>query len=100
MNEKAGVGSAQAERLLALAEMHDGNAEILGRLHRDFGGNAKAAEGIRRLEELLCVTAKAGLSPERVKLDLSIARGLDYYTGTVYETFLSDMPGIGSICSG
>ena len=33
-------------------------------------------------------------------LDLSIARGLDYYTGTIYETFLSDLPGIGSVCSG
>ena len=37
---------------------------------------------------------------ERVRLDLSIARGLDYYTGTIYETFLTDLPGIGSVCSG
>jgi histidyl-tRNA synthetase len=37
---------------------------------------------------------------ERLRLDVSIARGLDYYTGTVYETFLTDLPGIGSICSG
>ena len=35
-----------------------------------------------------------------MKLDLSIARGLDYYTGTVYETFLGDLPTIGSVCSG
>src|SRR5690606_31800500 len=33
-------------------------------------------------------------------LDVSIARGLDYYTGTIYETFLDDLPGIGSVCSG
>ena len=37
---------------------------------------------------------------ERLRLDLSIARGLDYYTGTIYETFLTDLPAIGSICSG
>src|SRR4029077_19747925 len=37
---------------------------------------------------------------ERLRLDVSIARGLDYYTGTVYETFLDDLPTIGSVCSG
>ena len=37
---------------------------------------------------------------ERLKLDLSISRGLDYYTGTIYETFLLDLPKIGSVCSG
>ncbi|WP_207436434.1 ATP phosphoribosyltransferase regulatory subunit, partial [Sabulibacter ruber] len=35
-----------------------------------------------------------------VRINLAIARGLDYYTGTVYETFLNDHPGIGSVCSG
>ncbi len=39
--------------------------------------------------------------PERrLKLDVSIARGLDYYTGVIYETFLNDLPKIGSVCSG
>ena len=42
----------------------------------------------------------AGLAADRVQLDLSIARGLDYYTGTIYETFLDDLPTIGSVCSG
>ena len=41
-----------------------------------------------------------GIPAAAIKLDLSIARGLDYYTGTVYETFLADLPAIGSICSG
>ncbi len=98
--EEAGVGPEQAERVLALAETQGTNAEILDRLQRDFGGNAKAAEGIARLRQLLDVTAAAGVPEERLRLDLSIARGLDYYTGTVYETFLTDLPGIGSICSG
>src|SRR5206468_7928760 len=55
---------------------------------------------IRRLEELLGVVAATGLDSAGIKLDLAIARGLDYYTGTVYETFLDDLPGIGSVCSG
>ncbi len=45
------------------------------------------------------VTA-AGVSESRVRLDVSIARGLDYYTGTVFETYLDALPGIGSVCSG
>ena len=67
---------------------------------RDFGGNAKAAEGMKRLRELLDVARTAGVPEERLRLDLSIARGLDYYTGTIYETFLLDLPKIGSVCSG
>ena len=80
--------------------MQGTNAEILDHLQRDFGGNTKAAEGIARLRELCDVVRTAGVPEERLRLDLSIARGLDYYTGTIYETFLTDLPGIGSVCSG
>jgi histidyl-tRNA synthetase len=100
MAEKAGVGRDQAERVLALAEMQGDNREILDRLRREFGNNARAADGINRLTELLHVARAAGVEEERIRLDLSIARGLDYYTGTVYETFLLDKPDIGSVCSG
>lgn len=100
MADKAEVRPEQAERLLALVETQGSNADILERLRRDFGSNDKAAEGIRRLDELLRAAAAADVPPERLLLDVSIARGLDYYTGTVYETFLSALPGIGSICSG
>ncbi len=100
MAEKAGVAAAQAERVLALAETQGTNAEVLDRVQRDFGGNAKAAEGIARLRELLEATRTAGVAEDCIRLDLSIARGLDYYTGTIYETFLTDDPTIGSVCSG
>src|SRR5262245_50277774 len=100
MTEKGGLAAAQADRVLALARTQGTNAEVLDLLQRDFGGNARAAEGVRRLRELLDVAAAAGVPPERLRLDVSIARGLDYYTGTVYETFLDDLPGIGSVCSG
>ena len=52
------------------------------------------------LRELLDGVAAAGVPEDRVRLDVSIARGLDYYTGTVFETFLDALPGIGSVCSG
>jgi len=100
MAGQAGVSPAQAERVLALAQTQGSNAEILDRLHSDFGGNARAAEGIARLRELVAVAETAGVPAGCLRLDVSIARGLDYYTGTVYETFLTDLPSIGSICSG
>jgi histidyl-tRNA synthetase len=100
MTATAGVTSAQAERFLALAAMEGTNENILDRLDADFGRNPTAASGIARLRELLAVARTAGANAERFRLDLSIARGLDYYTGTVYETFLEDLPGIGSVCSG
>jgi histidyl-tRNA synthetase len=100
MVSAAGVTEAQAARVLDLAEMKGTNSEILDRLERDFGGNAKAADGVRRLRELVAVCATAGVPAERLRLDLAIARGLDYYTGTIYETFLLDKPDIGSVCSG
>jgi len=90
----------RAERVLALAQMEGTNADVLDRLQRDFGSNVRAADGITRLKELLDVATVAGIPQESLRLDLSIARGLDYYTGTIYETFLGDLPGIGSVCSG
>jgi histidyl-tRNA synthetase len=68
---------------------------------KQFGDNERVVEGVKRLRQLLDVTAQAGVPAERVKLDLAIARGLDYYTGTIYETFLDDdRSSIGSVCSG
>ena len=100
MTEKAGASAGQAERVLALAGMKGTDTEILDRLTSEFGGNAKAADGIKRLREVLDVARVSGIPEERLRLDLSIARGLDYYTGTIYETFLLDLPKIGSVCSG
>jgi histidyl-tRNA synthetase len=53
-----------------------------------------------RLREVVAVALAAGADESKLMLDLSIARGLDYYTSTVFETFLVDLPTIGSVCSG
>jgi histidyl-tRNA synthetase len=97
---RTGIAAAQGDRLLALAQTAGTNQEILARLKSDFGANPKAADGIRRLEELLTAVGKAGIADGMIVLDLSIARGLDYYTGMVYETFLTEVPKFGSVCSG
>ena len=100
MVETAGTTEEQAEKVLMLAEAGGTNDHILGRVEREFDANEKIAEGVRRLRELLSVAAAAGVPDGRIRIDLSIARGLDYYTGTIYETFLTDLPSIGSVCSG
>ncbi len=102
MVKEAGVTAAQADAILTLAETTGTNAEILDQVENFFtaSSNERTAEGIRRLRELLAVAAAAGIPEGRIRIDLSICRGLDYYTGTIYETFLSDLPAIGSVCSG
>lgn len=99
-NRGLGLRAEQANRVLALVSATGSNGEILDRIERDFGGNAKAVEGVARLRELCTVSRTAGTPEHRLRIDLSICRGLDYYTGTIYETFLDDLPGIGSVCSG
>lgn len=100
MQAKAGVTAEQAERILTLSEITGDNLKILSQMQAQYGNNPKCAEGIKRLQELVQVTTQAGIPTERIQIDLGIARGLDYYTGTVYETLLNDLPTIGSICSG
>jgi histidyl-tRNA synthetase len=96
----AGVTSSQADAVLALVETRGENTAILDSVSNQFGDNEQVIEGVKRLRQLLEVTAQAGVPAERIQLDLGIARGLDYYTGTIYETFLDDLPSIGSVCSG
>jgi histidyl-tRNA synthetase len=100
MQEKAKVTAEQAERVLGLAEISGDNLSILQRLKKEYGHNAKCAEGVERLTQMIQVATQASIPAERLQIDLGIARGLDYYTGTVYETFLTDLPNIGSVCSG
>lgn len=100
MLEAAGVTAEQADRVLDLASSAGANRAVLAQVREQFGQNAKVAEGLSRLGQLLDVAGKAGIPEERIRIDLSICRGLDYYTGTIYETFLTDLPAIGSVCSG
>ena len=96
----AGATAEQAREVLRLAELSGANDEVLGQLDPLVAGSPRGQEGAERLKELLDGVAAAGVPPERYRLDVSIARGLDYYTGTVVETYLDALPGIGSVCSG
>ena len=98
--EKVGTTNEQAERVLEVVGAEGTTDEVLSRLESLLQGSEQGLTGVARLRELFAVCRIAGLEESRVKLDISIARGLDYYTGTIYETFLDDLPGIGSVCSG
>ena len=100
MVKEAGVTTEQALQVIALADTKGSNREILDQLAQRFADSESGKRGIACLEEMCQVLQTAGIPEERFKIDLSICRGLDYYTGTVYETFLTDLPGIGSVCSG
>lgn len=65
-----------------------------------FDGGPRYQQGVAELAEVIEGLEALGMPPENWTVDLSIARGLDYYTGTVYETRLVDHPEVGSICSG
>ena len=96
----AGATREQAQQVLALAGLTGSNQQILGQLEPLVTGSEKGQQGVARLAELLAAVRAAGVADDRIRLDVSIARGLDYYTGTIFETFLDALPGIGSICSG
>jgi histidyl-tRNA synthetase len=100
MSEHVGISPQQAATLLDFAELKGTPEQLLTSVEPFVSGNETGQAGLKRLRELFAVCARAGLPADRIALDLSIARGLDYYTGTIYETFLSDLPGIGSVCSG
>jgi len=100
MKTTAGATDAQAEEILRLAAIEGTNDEVLGRLEPLVAGSPSGPSGVTRLAEILSALRAAGVPADRVKLDVAIARGLDYYTGTVFETFLDALPDIGSVCSG
>jgi histidyl-tRNA synthetase len=97
---EAGASAAQTRDVLALAALQGTPGEVLEQLAPLVGDSATGRAGIERLHEVFEGARAGGARPERLALDVAIARGLDYYTGTIYETFLDDLPDIGSCCSG
>ena len=96
----AGATAEQAGQVLQLSEIAGGNDEMLRQIEPLVASSEIGLAGVAKLKELLDAVAAVGVPSQRVRLDLSIARGLDYYTGTIFETFLDALPGIGSVCSG
>ncbi|MER2235014.1 MAG: histidine--tRNA ligase [Candidatus Limivicinus sp.] len=90
----------KAENVLDFMAIRGSNAEIIERLEAFRGMDETFDQGLDELRTVTEHLAAFGVPEENFAVDLRIARGLDYYTGTVYETELLDYPEIGSVCSG
>ena len=91
---------AQADEILKFIAITGTNAEVLTALQGYAGRNEIFDTGVQELQAVTANLAAFGVPEANFAVDLTIARGLDYYTGTVYETTLLDHPEIGSVCSG
>jgi histidyl-tRNA synthetase len=99
--EAFGLSSETAQRILDFVQVRSTSlADAHPRLDALGSGNEALEQGRAELREVLDTVAMLGVPESAFALNFSIARGLDYYTGTVYETTLNDHPEIGSICSG
>jgi histidyl-tRNA synthetase len=96
-----GLSAEVAAKILAFVQVRSTSvADAFAHLDALGAGSETFEQGRAELKEVLTMIRDFGVPETHFALNLSIARGLDYYTGTVYETTLNDHPGIGSICSG
>ena len=98
--EDCGVEEAKADEILTFIAIRGTNGEVLSALEQYRGRNEVFDQGLDELSSVTKLLGAFGVPEENFAVDLTIARGLDYYTGTVYETTLLDHPEIGSVCSG
>ena len=100
MGEECGLTEEQADEILKFIGIQGTNAEVIAALEGYAGRNETFDLGLSELKAVTQNLAAFGVPEANFAVDLTIARGLDYYTGTVYETTLLDHPEIGSVCSG
>ena len=100
MDEECALTGEQADEILKFIAISGTNAEVIAALEGYAGRNEIFDLGLSELKAVTANLAAFGVPEENFAVDLTIARGLDYYTGTVYETTLLDHPEIGSVCSG
>ncbi|MFR1189264.1 MAG: histidine--tRNA ligase [Oscillospiraceae bacterium] len=100
LTDTCGVAAEQADEILRFIACPGTSADKLAFLEQYRGRNETFDTGLDELRTVVGYLPAFGVPEENFELDLTIARGLDYYTGTVYETVLLDHPEVGSICSG
>ena len=97
--DELAIGDERVAQILEFIELAGQEEEIIAKLQQFGFENAMFTEGVAELAKVLSILEGQGLG-EAVIADMKIVRGLDYYTGTVFETILPDYKQIGSICSG
>ena len=98
--EEIGLAADAADEIMRFMAIRGTNAEVLSALEGWRGKNETFDLGLDELRAVTAYLPEFGVPEANFAVDLTIARGLDYYTGTVYETLLTEHPEIGSICSG
>ena len=100
VDPEIGLSEEQADEILKFIAIRGSNAQVIAALQGYRGRDELFDLGLDELETVVKYLAAFGVPETHFAVDLTIARGLDYYTGTVYETTMLDHPEIGSICSG
>lgn len=98
--EELGVEKENIEKIINFIEIDGTTDDKLSKLEELNITNEVFTKGLQELKEVVKYIRFFNVPEENFKIDLTIARGLDYYTGTVYETFLNEYKSLGSICSG
>ena len=98
--DDCGIIGQQADEILKFIAISGSNDQVLDALEGYRGKNEVFDLGLDELKAVTQNLSAFGVPEENFAVDLTIARGLDYYTGTVYETTLLEHPEIGSVCSG
>ena len=98
--KEIGVDDQAIERILTFIEIDGTTDEKISKLENLGILNEMFTQGLEELKQVVKYIRIFGVPDTHFKIDLTIARGLDYYTGTVYETFLNDYKELGSVCSG
>lgn len=94
------VPNEKIESIIKFIEIDGNNDENIKALEELQFSNETFIQGLNEIKDVVKYVRLFGVPESNFKVDLTIARGLDYYTGTVYETFLDDYREIGSVCSG
>lgn len=98
--EELGVEKEKIDKIISFTQI-DGTSDEKIESLKSLGIKEQVfLEGVSELEEVIKLIRIYKVPEKNFKVDLTIARGLDYYTGTVYETFLDDYKKLGSVCSG
>ncbi len=98
--EKLEITKTTIDTIMQFITIKGSQDEVIKALNKLGVDNEVYAEGVAELEQVVNGIRAFGVPDNNFRIDLTIARGLDYYTGTVYETILNDYPEMGSVCSG
>ena len=97
---KLEISEEKTNKIVTFIEIDGTNSEIISELDKLDINNEIFIQGVEELKKVIHYIGSFNVPEKSYKVDLKIARGLDYYTGTIYETTLDDYPQIGSVCSG